>query len=90
MLATTLYEELVGLGFDRSYDVGARDRELGLRGVRVLQAGGVKLTVGLEHERVRRYSLTGWSCQRRVGCEGVCAGRGAVALGEAAWLLFGW
>jgi transposase len=52
VLATTLYEELVGLGFDRSYPTLVREiRELGLRPVcECCQAGGVKLTVGLEHE----------------------------------------
>ena len=45
-------EELVGLGFDRSYPTLVREiRELGLRPVcECCQAGGVKLTVGLEHE----------------------------------------
>ena len=52
VLATTLYEELVGLGFDRSYPTLVREiRQLGLRPVcECCQAGAVKLTVGLEHE----------------------------------------
>jgi hypothetical protein len=52
VLATTLYEELVGLGFDRSYPTLVREiRELGLRPVcGCCKAGGVRLTVGLEHE----------------------------------------
>ena len=52
VLATTLFEELVDLGFDRSYPTLVREiRELGLRPVcECCRAGGVKLTVGLEHE----------------------------------------
>jgi len=52
VLATTLYEELRGLGFDRSYPTLVREiRELGLRPVcECCKAGGVRLTVGLEHE----------------------------------------
>jgi transposase len=52
VLATTLYEELRGLGFDRSYPTLVREiRELRLRPVcECCKAGGVKLTVGLEHE----------------------------------------
>jgi transposase len=52
VLARTLYEELVGLGFDRSYPTLVREiRELGLRPVcGCCKAGGVRLTVGLEHE----------------------------------------
>jgi transposase/HEPN domain-containing protein len=52
VLATTLYEELVGLGFDRSYPTLVREiRNLGLRPeCECCRAGGVKLTVGLEHE----------------------------------------
>jgi transposase len=51
-LATSLYEELVGLGFDRSYPTLIREiRRLELRPVcECCRAGGVKLTVGLEHE----------------------------------------
>ena len=51
VLATTLFEELVGLGFDRSYPTLVREiRELGLRPVcECCWAGGVRLTVGLEH-----------------------------------------
>jgi len=51
VLATTLFEELGGLGFDRSYPTLVREiRELGLRPVcECCRAGGVKLTVGLEH-----------------------------------------
>ena len=42
----------LGLGFDRSYPTLVREiRELGLRpGCGCCKAGGVKLTVGLEHE----------------------------------------
>ncbi len=52
VLATTLYDELRGLGFDRSYPTLVREiRELGLRPVcECCNAGGVKLTVGLEHK----------------------------------------
>jgi transposase len=52
VLATTLFEELVGLGFDRSYPTLVREiRELGLRPVcECCKAGAVKLTVGLDHE----------------------------------------
>jgi transposase len=52
VLVTTLYEELVGLGFDRSYPMLVREiRQLGLRPVcECCVAGAVKLTVGLEHE----------------------------------------
>jgi len=52
VLATTLFEELVGLGFDRSYPTLVREiGELGLRPVcECSMAGAVKLTVGLEHE----------------------------------------
>ena len=52
VLASVLFEELVALGFDRSYPTLVREiRELGLRPVcECCQAGGVKLTVGLEHE----------------------------------------
>jgi transposase len=52
VLGTALFEELVGLGFDRSYPTLVREiRELGLRPVcERCRAGGVKLTVGLEHE----------------------------------------
>ena len=51
VLATRLFEELVGLGFDRSYPTLVREiRELGLRPVcECCWAGGVRLTVGLEH-----------------------------------------
>jgi transposase len=52
VLAATLFEELAGLGFDRSYPTLVREiRELGLRPVcDCCNAGGVRLTVGLEHE----------------------------------------
>ena len=45
-------EELVALGFDRSYPTLVREiRELGLRPVcECCKAGGVKPTVGLDHE----------------------------------------
>jgi transposase len=51
-LASTLFEEVVALGFNRSYPTLVREiRELGLRPVcTCCQAGAVKLTVGLEHE----------------------------------------
>ena len=50
--ASVLFEELVPLGFDRSYPTLVREiRELGLRPVcDCCKAGGVKVTVGLEHE----------------------------------------
>lgn len=52
VLASMLYEELGGLGFDRSYPTLVRElRRLGLRPVcECCDTGGVKLTVGLEHE----------------------------------------
>ena len=52
VLATVLYEELTGLGFDRSYPTLVRGiRELGLRPeCGCCKAGAVKLTIGLEHE----------------------------------------
>ena len=52
VLATALYGELVGLGLDRSYPTLVREiRNLGLRPeCECCRAGGVKLTVGLEHE----------------------------------------
>ena len=52
VLATVLYEELAGFGFDRSYPTLVRGiRELGLRPeCGCCKAGAVKLTVGLEHE----------------------------------------
>jgi transposase len=52
VFASVLFEELVGLGFDRSYPTLVREiRQLGLRPVcECCQAGAVKLTVGLEHE----------------------------------------
>jgi transposase len=52
VFASVLFEELVGLGFDRSYPTLVREiRSLGLRPVcECCQAGAVKLTVGLEHE----------------------------------------
>jgi transposase len=52
VLATVLYEELVALGFDRSYPTLVREiRHLGLRPeCECCRADGVKLTVGLEHE----------------------------------------
>jgi transposase len=50
--ASVLFGELVPLGFDRSYPTLVREiRELGLRPVcECCKAGGVKVTVGLEHE----------------------------------------
>jgi transposase len=52
VFASVLFEELVGLGFDRSYPTLVREiRQLGLRPVcECCLAGTVKLTVGLEHE----------------------------------------
>jgi transposase len=52
VFASVLFEELVPLGFDRSYPTLVREiRELGLRPVcTCCQAGAVKLTVGLEHD----------------------------------------
>ncbi len=52
VFATVLFEELVGLGFDRSYPTLVRElRRLELRpACECCQAGGVKVTVGLEHE----------------------------------------
>ncbi|HTT27983.1 MAG TPA: hypothetical protein VMG37_06210 [Solirubrobacteraceae bacterium] len=52
VFASVLFEELVPLGFDRSYPTLVREiRQLGLRPVcECCQAGTVKLTVGLEHE----------------------------------------
>ena len=50
--ASVLFGELVPLGFDRSYPTLVREiRELGLRPVcDCCKAGGVKVTVGLDHE----------------------------------------
>jgi hypothetical protein len=50
--ASVLFEELVPLGFDRSYPTLVREIwELGLRPVcDCCKAGGVRVTVGLEHE----------------------------------------
>ncbi len=52
VLASVLYGELRGLGFDRSYPTLIREiRRLELRPVcECCRTGGVKLTVGLEHE----------------------------------------
>jgi transposase len=52
VLASTLYGELVELGFERSYPTLVRElRRLELRPVcECCRAGGVTLTVGLEHE----------------------------------------
>jgi transposase len=49
---SVLFEEIVALGFERSYPTLVREiRELGLRPVcECCKAGGVKVTVGLEHE----------------------------------------
>src|SRR5881275_940837 len=49
---SVLFGELVELGFDRSYPTLVREiRELGLRPVcDCCKAGGVKVTVGLDHE----------------------------------------
>ena len=51
MRATVLFEELVPLGFDRSYPTLVREiRELGLRpACDCCKAGGVNVTVGPEH-----------------------------------------
>ena len=50
--ASVLFGELVSLGFDRSYPTLVREiRELGLRPVGdCCKAGGVTVTVGLDHE----------------------------------------
>jgi transposase len=50
--ASVLFDELVPLGFDRSYPTLVREvRQLGLRPVcDCCKAGGVKVTVGLDHE----------------------------------------
>jgi transposase len=50
--ASVLFGELVPLGFDRSYPTLVREiRELGLRPVcDCCKAGGVKVTIGLDHE----------------------------------------
>jgi transposase len=52
VFASTLFEELVPLGFDRSYPTLVREiRQLGLRPqCRCCRAGSVKLTVGLDHD----------------------------------------
>ena len=52
VFASVLFGELVALGFDRSYPTLVREiRELGLRPVcECRKAGGVKVTVGLDHE----------------------------------------
>jgi len=52
VLASTLHEELVGLGFDRSYPTLVRElRRLGLRpACQCCRAGGVDVTIGLEHD----------------------------------------
>jgi transposase len=52
VFASVLFEELVELGFDRSYPTLVREvRQLGLRPeCRCCRAGSVKLTVGLDHE----------------------------------------
>ena len=72
VLATVLFDELRGLGFDRSYPTLVREiRGLGLRPVcECCRAGGVKLTVGLEHEPGEELQLdwlelheTPWGCK---------------------------
>jgi transposase len=52
VFGSALYGELVGLGFDRSYPTLVREiRRLALRpACQCCRAGGVKVTVGLEHE----------------------------------------
>ena len=52
VLGSVLHQELVALGFERSYPTLVREiRELGLRPVcECCKAGGVKVTVGLDHE----------------------------------------
>jgi len=52
VLGSVLFEEIVALGFERSYPTLVREiRELGLRPVcECCKSGGVKVTVGLEHE----------------------------------------
>jgi transposase len=75
VLATVLYGELVGLGFDRSYPSLIRElRRLGLRpACECCRAGGVKLTVGLPHEPGEEMQLdwlelreTPWGCKAYV------------------------
>ena len=75
VLATTLYDELRGLGFERSYPTLVREiRSLGLRPVcECCLAGAVKLTVGLEHEPGEELQLdwlelaeTPWGCKAYV------------------------
>jgi transposase len=75
VLATVLHDELRGLGFDRSYPTLVREiRGLGLRPVcGCCRAGGVKLTVGLEHEPGEELQLdwlelqeTPWGCKAYV------------------------
>ena len=53
--ASVLFGELVALGFDRSYPTLVREiRELGLGPVcDCCKAGGVKVTVGLDHDAGR-------------------------------------
>jgi transposase len=52
VFGSVLFGELVGLGFDRSYPTLVREiRQLALRpACQCCRAGGVKVTVGLEHE----------------------------------------
>jgi transposase len=52
VLGSVLHQELVGLGFDRSYPTLVREiRRLALRPVcECCKAGGVNVTVGLDHE----------------------------------------
>jgi transposase len=72
VLATTLFDELLGLGFDRSYPTLVREiRKLGLRPeCECCRAGAVKLTIGLEHEPGEELQLdwlelseTPWGCK---------------------------
>ena len=86
--ASVLFEELVRLGFDRSYPTLVREiRELGLRPVcDCCKAGGGEAD-GRARARAGRGAAAGLARAVRdaVGCEGVRAGRRAVALGPGAW-----
>lgn len=75
VLGSVLYQELVGLGFCRSYPTLVRElRRLELRPVcECCRAGGVKLTVELEHEPGEELQIdwlelsqTPWGCKAYV------------------------
>ena len=90
--ASVLFEELVALGFDRSYPTLVREiRELGLRPVcDCCKAGAVKVD-GRAGARAGRGAAAGLARAVRdaVGREGVRAGRRAVALRPDAWRVRG-